>query len=417
MKKAALFCGVLMIMMGIFSFSCSGAEDIRVVCDGQDLEFDVEPDIAEGVTYVAIRPVLEAFTREEIDYKTGRSGRILTAYTDEGKFSLDVDKGNYMFLDYYSNYNKIGVLSNKPYIKNGRTMLPVREIIEILNGNVEYDGEEGLISIHSRLYESYIDLEGLPYPIVLLNTGYDTEISSALTSDEGFDYYKEMAEKILAFEDEDDYSEERYEILKEFCYYEIRYLQQYCISEEFESYEDYIPDIIKTFFNKDFSAYIDIDSTLSTEESMENLFEFLCEGETEAVVTNSLCEPYVRYALSYIDSYYLTYYDTAELGDYVSENFNGYSFLLYRWPYSTNTYTSLSGVVYRHIELYLERFYRYNPEVVSAYLNLIVEYAPDEGSSYTDDDEWLKEIYKNYFGDDWIYYFYGDEVVQTSYIR
>ncbi|MCC8097104.1 MAG: copper amine oxidase N-terminal domain-containing protein, partial [Eubacterium sp.] len=211
MKKAVLFCSVLALTMVFFTVGGFGSEDndediqenanitgeneetetepeyisvnIKVICDGRELEFDTEPEIADGVAYVPIRSVLEAFTRNSVDYKTGRNGRILTAHTDEGQFSLDIDKGNYMLLDKYSNYNKIGVLNNKPYVKDGRTMLPVREVIEILNGNIEYEGGEGLISIHSQLYDSYIDYEGLPYPIVLLNTGYNLEISSALTSD------------------------------------------------------------------------------------------------------------------------------------------------------------------------------------------------------------------------------------------
>ncbi|MCD8090383.1 MAG: copper amine oxidase N-terminal domain-containing protein, partial [Clostridiales bacterium] len=404
-------------LMGVFTLGCFGEDyRIKVVCDGTEIEFDVEPDIKDGVTYVPIRPVLEAFTRDEVDYKTGRSGRILTAYTDEGKFSLDVDKGNYMFLDYYSNYNKIGVLNHKPYIKDSRTMLPVREIIEILNGNVEYDGEEGLISIHSRLYESFIDYEGLPYPIVLMNTGYNVEISSALTSDEGFEYYKELAEKILAYEADSDFSEEHYDWLKEFCYYEMRCLQQYCISEDYEKYEEYLPELINTYFTKDFSDYIVIDSSLTTGESLGNMFEFLCGGDSGTISSNSLCEPYVRYILSYIDTYYLKYYEDMTLGEYISEELNGYSLLLYCWPYSSNTYVRLSGIVCSHIELYLERFYRYNPEFAAAYLNLIAEYSPEADGSASD-DEYLKEIYKKYLGDDWIYYYYGSDVVQAAFIQ
>ncbi|MCD8214214.1 MAG: copper amine oxidase N-terminal domain-containing protein [Clostridiales bacterium] len=416
MKKAVFLCGVLFFAMGLFTAVSFGAEDIKVICDGRELIFDAEPDITDGVAYVPIRPVLEAFTRDEVDYKSGRSGRILTAYTDEGKFSLDVDKGNYMYLDKYSNYNKIGILNHKPYIKNGRTMLPVREIIEILDGIVEYDGEDGLISIHSQLYESFTDLEGLPYPIVLLNTGYNVEISSALTSDEGFEYYKELAEKILAYEEEAEIPEEHYDYLKEFCYYEIKYLEQCCMSEEYERYEEFLPVIINSYFKTDFSDYITIDSSLSTEESLKNLFEYLCGGETEGVATNSLAEPYVRYALSYIDSYYLSYYDNIDLGEYISEYLNGYSFLNYSWPVSTYSHAKLSGTISTHIELYFERFYRYYPELTTSYLDLIIEYAPDKESDLSDDER-LKEMYKSYFGDDWVYYYYGSDVIQASYIH
>ncbi|MCC8097105.1 MAG: hypothetical protein LIO44_00765, partial [Eubacterium sp.] len=227
-------------------------------------------------------------------------------------------------------------------------------------------------------------------------------------------YYKEMEEKILAYEADSDYSENHYNCLREFCYYEIRYFNEYSMNEE---YAEYIPNLITGFFNDDYSEYIITDESLTTEESLKNLFEFVCAKNTDSIHTNTEAEPYIRYIISKTDYLYRSYYPDMELGEYVSKIFNGYSFLSYCWPFTDNMSAYLKGLYSTHIELYLDRLYKNNEDFELTLINLLSEYSPskEDSEDNAEYEAWLKEIYKNYFGDNWIYYYYGSDVVQAAY--
>ncbi|MCC8014304.1 MAG: copper amine oxidase N-terminal domain-containing protein [Eubacterium sp.] len=421
MKKTICFLALTALLSGSLTTGtfCED-EAVRVITDGKELEFDVEPDIINGVTYVAIRPVLEAFTRNEVNYKTGANGRILTAYADDGSLSVDVDRGNYLYTDYWGDYSKVGVLEHLPYIKQGRTMLPVREIIELMGGTVVYDGEKGLISINSELYEEYSDLEGVPYPIVLREVEYDAELASALTSSEGYEYLNELSAKVLEYEDnyydsgyESDPSE-YYEYLRELCYNEVKYILDL---DQFGEYDEYLSKYMTSYVSGDYSDLIEIDSSLNNEESLRNLFDFLYKGEETSAAVNIKILPYARYMVLSVFGSSLTA-DEKDITSDFTEEFEGQSnaFVNY-WPFRSRLSSSSSGDL-GYIEGYIERLYRNDGDILLILDSLKAEYEP-EAEEEEDDlglgDESRKELYKEYFGENWYYYYYGSDAYHTVY--
>lgn len=422
MKKAICFLALAALLTGSFSTGafCSD-EGIRVITDGKELEFDVEPDIINGVAYVAIRPVLEAFTRNEVNYKTGANGRILTAYADGGSLSVDVDKGNYLYTEYYGDYSRVGVLEHLPYIKQGRTMLPVREIIELMGGTVVYDGEEGLISINSELYEEYSDLEGIPYPIVLREVDYDAELAAALTSSEGYEYLNELSAKVLEYEGNyydsgyESNPSEYYEYLRELCYNEVKYFLDL---SGFGEYDEYFSSYMKSYLSGDYSDLIKIDSSLDNEESLRNLFDFLYKGENGSAAVNGKILPYARYMVLSVFGSSLYVDDEKDITAEFTEDFEGKTnaFVNY-WPFRSRLSSSLSGDL-GYIEGYLERLYRNDGEILVILDKLKEEYEPEAEEDDADlglGDESRKELYKEYFGENWYYYYYGGDAYHTGF--
>lgn len=423
MKKAACFLAIVMFLTGSICGGVYADDDnaaIRVIADGTELTFDVEPDIIDGVTYVAIRPVLEAFTRQDVDYKTGRNGRILTAYTYGGSLSVDVDKGNYLYTERYGDYSKVGVLEHLPYIKEGRTMLPVREIVELMGGTVYYDGENGVISINSELYDEYSYLEDIPYPIVLREVDYDVELASALTSSEGYEYLNELSQKVLEYEDNyydqnyEDTPSEYYGYLKELCYAEVKYFIEL---GQFGDYDEIFSVNMKSYISGDYSDLIIIDSSIDNEESLRNLFDFLYNGENGSARVNGKILPYARYMLLRVFGRSLYQSDEKDLTVKDADDFEGDSNAFTYWPFYSQIYSSSSGDM-AYIECYLERLYRNDGDILLILDKLKEEYEPEaEEEEYNPAyEESRKAMYKSYFGENWYYYYYGEDAYHTSLI-
>ncbi|MCD7854653.1 MAG: copper amine oxidase N-terminal domain-containing protein [Clostridiales bacterium] len=333
MKRLVLFFASAIFSLGLCA-AVYGFEEIPAVyVDYEELEFPVEGEIIDGEVYFPIRTVLEEYLNRDIYFKDTSNGKLLIAQTLDGRFILNLTNGAYAYI--ISNYSygvislydntgedKMGVLSCKPFIKDGYTMLPVREVLEILDAEVNYDEQLGQISVVSDTYRENIEYAGEPFPLVMTFSDLDIYNAEKLADCKG---YEEFAEKCLEYFADDvdlsvyDIPEEEDEETgdwKDYFDYD-EYLSDY-YSDYYggeDEYDEIISELfgylydltdsslmdgeIKTFLCGDFSGTIEIDDNLDMEESVESMVRFLfnklADGEGENIIkTNSEYEEAAR---------------------------------------------------------------------------------------------------------------------------
>ncbi len=115
-------------------------EEIRVYRDGQEMSFDVSPQIIEDRTFVPMRAIFEKFGME-VDWDGNTQTVIATGNGNE----ISMTVGNMSFL---RNGEEI-ILDVPTQIVEDRTLVPVRAISESLDCEVKWDGDERKVSIIS----------------------------------------------------------------------------------------------------------------------------------------------------------------------------------------------------------------------------------------------------------------------------
>ncbi|MCD8239673.1 MAG: copper amine oxidase N-terminal domain-containing protein [Clostridiales bacterium] len=359
MKRLVLFFASLIFSLGLCGAVYGFEEVPAVYVDYEELEFPVEGEIIDGEAYFPIRTVLEEYLNRDIYFKDTSNGKLLIAQTLDGRFILNLTNGAYAYI--ISNYsygvislydntgeNKMGVLSFKPFNKDGYTMLPVREVLEILDGEVNYDEELGQISVVSDTYRENIEYAGEPFPLVMTFSDLDIYNAEKLADCKG---YEDFAEKCLEYYAEDvdlsvyDIQEEEDEETEDWNdYFDYdEYLADYYGSQD--TYGEIITELfgylydltdsdlmdgeIKTFLSSDFSDTVEINDDFDMEESVESIVRFMFntltarEGEN-IIKTNSEYAEAAKYVvlgsnfmteLMQIDYYSITEEEYKELED------------------------------------------------------------------------------------------------------
>ena len=116
----------------------SQASAIIVTLDGRKLSFDALPEIKDGSTMVPIAPIASA-----IGADVGWDGdiRSVTIKRAAIEIVLRIDEKDAVV------NGKILTMNTAPYIKDSRTMLPMRFISEHLSQSVDWDGTNRLVTI------------------------------------------------------------------------------------------------------------------------------------------------------------------------------------------------------------------------------------------------------------------------------
>ena len=145
--KQLLACVIAITMLtGLFAVSVTAntADDIRVFLDGEELEFDVAPQIVDERTMVPMRAIFEALGATiEWDDET----QTVTAVRDETTVVMQV--GNYLM---FVNDNEI-TLDVAPLIEGDRTLVQVRAVAEGLDADVQWDGVARVVTITSMIVD------------------------------------------------------------------------------------------------------------------------------------------------------------------------------------------------------------------------------------------------------------------------
>ncbi len=148
MKRLLVF--ILIWGMVIHSFMMQVAaqplsqSEIKVLFNGNPLEFDVKPSVKDGRTLVPFRKILEAFGAE---VKWDAEQQVVSAKKGSTEMYLKIG------IDYaYVNGYEVN-LDVAPETLEGRTLVPLRFISESLGAEVGWDEAAGTVAI---LYNSTV---------------------------------------------------------------------------------------------------------------------------------------------------------------------------------------------------------------------------------------------------------------------
>ncbi|MCL2235405.1 MAG: copper amine oxidase N-terminal domain-containing protein [Defluviitaleaceae bacterium] len=160
MLLRAMFTLALCLSVVSMVFGKAAAEpiDIKVILDGELLDFDVQPQIIDGRTMVPARVILEALGLEVEWY-----GETQTIWATRDNFGLRMDigintlyvgtfewttppRGGGIFRAHHAHRVHLDV---PPMITNGRTLVPLRAISEGMGAVVEWEGDTRTVIIET----------------------------------------------------------------------------------------------------------------------------------------------------------------------------------------------------------------------------------------------------------------------------
>lgn len=119
---------------------------LTIHIDGKYISTDVQPDLIDGRTFLPMRVIAEAMDAEV--FWDGSQQRV---HVEKEEKDIDFYVGN---TTYY--INDTAKTSNvAPYLKDGRTMLPVRALSEALDASVLWDQSWADVQITTKGAESF----------------------------------------------------------------------------------------------------------------------------------------------------------------------------------------------------------------------------------------------------------------------
>ena len=154
MKKSTLVCVLLLLCFFTQTITVTASvseKDVTVIFDGETLKFEQKPIIVEGRVLVPLRDICEKLGAD-VEWESSTQSITIT----KDSTSLNVSIGSRMM---YINNNRYPLyLDAPPQIVNGRTVMPIRAVVEELGGEVQWDETERTVSI---IYDEIISVPGV----------------------------------------------------------------------------------------------------------------------------------------------------------------------------------------------------------------------------------------------------------------
>ena len=138
MKKfiSILLCAAMICSCAIIK--AADSKDISVIYDGEKINFDVPPEIIDNRTMVPMRAVFEAFGAK---VKWDGETRTIAAKRKSKTIGMTIDS-----CDMTKN-DKVYTSDVAPVIKDGRTLIPIRALSELLELDVDWNSEKQTVTI------------------------------------------------------------------------------------------------------------------------------------------------------------------------------------------------------------------------------------------------------------------------------
>lgn len=149
MQKKRLFLitvliGMTILFLGILSVGAYGGQ-VSIKVDGEKVSSEVKSEIAEGRIMLQMKDIFEILDTEIIWNEGDRS---ITFWSAGKETRLELEPGNV-----HREGRIISQMSPSPYISNGRTMIPLRAVSELLGHEVTWDDASRTVSIETQQKE------------------------------------------------------------------------------------------------------------------------------------------------------------------------------------------------------------------------------------------------------------------------
>ncbi|MCL2573276.1 MAG: stalk domain-containing protein [Defluviitaleaceae bacterium] len=147
MKKIIASMIFVMTLAFVAGTAAYANNEIAVTIDGVAVEFDVPPQIVDGRTLVPVRGVFEALGFE-VEWKQD----IQTAILERDNLDIFITIGNQAFIRDNGDFLSAFVLDVPAQIIDGRTMLPIRAVLESVGYKVDWIDETRTVAITGATY-------------------------------------------------------------------------------------------------------------------------------------------------------------------------------------------------------------------------------------------------------------------------
>ncbi len=300
MKK--LISLILTLAMLLPTAAIAADDEIKVLLDGERIEFDVQPIIENDCTLVPIRAIAEKLGAEVV----WKSPNVFMIKEKE-IVMLSIGSKN-MAIDVFAAVS----LDTPPIIVNNRTLVPLRAISEAFGSDVQWDGEMRTVSIISNRTVT-------PEPI----DNYTDKLMSELPQDENYvvsPFSLKMAMLMTANGAED---ETQNEILDAFKVYDIEEFNKYAkqLIADLNADDKAEVNIANSiWFNKDIggknadfsytfkniikNSYSGTAETVTNKNSIEKVNEWT-EKQTNGKIKNLLGEDNRKYLAALVNAIYI----------------------------------------------------------------------------------------------------------------
>lgn len=144
-------------------------QPINVIIDGQNISFDVPPQIINDRTMVPLRAIFEALGA---NVNWNQSTQTITSMKNDTLVSLTINEQHM-----YVNGNII-TLDSPACIVDGRTLVPVRAVSEAYGTTVDWNGDTNTVVITSQKKENSDEIYQTPDPLTILSKAIQQKGSS-----------------------------------------------------------------------------------------------------------------------------------------------------------------------------------------------------------------------------------------------
>lgn len=146
MKK--LISVILTLAMLLPTAAIAADDEIKVLLDGERIEFDVQPIIENDCTLVPIRAIAEKLGAE-VEWKSPNVFMI-----KEREIVILSIGSKDMAIDTFSSGAQKVILDTPPIIVNDRTLIPLRAVSEAFDCDVQWDGKTNTVTIMTKKNET-----------------------------------------------------------------------------------------------------------------------------------------------------------------------------------------------------------------------------------------------------------------------
>ncbi len=159
MKKTILFLITLSVLMSFVPVLALADNDVGIVINGETIETDVPavmmPVIDENGNYVGDRtmlPLRAISSKLNFDIAWDQDTSGITIYRKNQLISMWIGRPTAFLMDGIG-LEKAYTMDTPPQITDGRTLVPVRAVAELLGAEVLWDGENKIVSVNFEIGE------------------------------------------------------------------------------------------------------------------------------------------------------------------------------------------------------------------------------------------------------------------------